>query len=106
MLAQVKGMSTTTYSYGSYSRLNSTGDVNFTSDGNGNTIAMANGTSDWAYGYNFANELTSTKLGGTTVATYGYDAPGRLSRSIETSTQVFAYQGLTRSTRRTLGHPP
>jgi RHS repeat-associated protein len=54
---------------------------------------MANGTSSWTYGYNYANELTSAKLGGTTVATYGYDANGQLVKSVETRTQVFAYQG-------------
>jgi len=96
MLTQVKGSTTTTYSYGSYNRLSSAGKVNFTYDGNGNVHTIANGSSSWTYDYNYGNQLTTVQLGGATVATYSYDGGGQLAKSIETSTQVFAYQGSNR----------
>ena len=59
-------------------------------------VQYGNGSTTWTYTYNFLNELTEVQTGSTTVAQYGYDGSGDLVQSVESSTQVFAYDGSSR----------
>ncbi|MFC0085206.1 RHS repeat-associated core domain-containing protein [Dyella flava] len=71
------GLDAGTYTYNANThQLNAVGNNAFSVDADGNTTAMTQAGSTYGFGYNDRNRMTVAQLGGSTIATYLYDALG------------------------------
>ena len=85
---------TVAYTANSLDQYTAVGAVTPTYDGNGNLTF--DGT--FTYGYDAESRLTSVTQGGTTVATYAYDALGhRKSKTVGTTTAIYVRDGGNRA---------
>jgi RHS repeat-associated protein len=87
------GLDTGTYTYNANThQLNTVGNNAFSVDANGNTTAMTQAGSTYGFGYNDRNRMTVAQLGGSTMATYLYDALGeRIQKVTGTATERYDY---------------
>ncbi len=93
-------------SIGRLSQINypdSSPDISFNYDGNGNTTSVARGTTNWTYAYNGLNLLTSETLvvdGRTYSTSYQYNSNGFLNQQTTPASRVITYapDGLGRPT--------
>ena len=92
-LTMVNGTNTVNYTYGSFNRLTSAGNVNYTYDANGDMITKSGG---WAYSYDNENRLTSVTHNGVTVQQNLYDGDGnRVEQTTHGGSVVYSYQGVS-----------
>lgn len=83
------------YSYSPFNRLTATQTATYNFDPNGNTVAKAEGSNFWRYGFDYENRVTSVANRRQTVR-YVYDALGRrVRRHIKGSKEntKFTYEG-------------
>jgi len=87
------GLATGAYGYQAGTHwLTSIGTGSRTYDANGSTTGNASAGTSWGYGYNGRGQLTVLQQGGTTVATYAYDASAhRVAKTVGSATTRFAY---------------
>jgi RHS repeat-associated protein len=87
------GLDTGIYTYNANThQLNAVGNNALTVDANGNTTAMTQAGSTYGFGYNDRNRMTVAQLGGSTMATYLYDALGeRIQKVTGTATERYDY---------------
>lgn len=87
------GLATGNYGYQSGTHhLTTIGTGSRTYDANGSTTASASGGTAWGYGYNGRGQLTVLQQGGSTVATYVYDAAARrIAKTVGSATTRYAY---------------
>lgn len=87
------GLATGTYGYQQGTHwLTGIGTASRAYDANGSTTASANAGIALGYGYNGRGQLTLLQQGGSTVATYAYDASGhRVSKKAGTAMTRYAY---------------
>lgn len=87
------GLATGTYGYKQGSHwLTGIGTASRAYDTNGSTTASANAGITMGYGYNARGQLTVLQQGGSTVATYVYEASGhRVSKTVGGATTRYAY---------------
>ena len=88
----INGSTRTDYTYGSFNRLTSAGNVNYTYNANGDTITKSGG---WTYSYDYENRLTSVIHNGAMVQTNTYDGDGnRVTQTTKGGSVVYSYQGV------------
>jgi RHS repeat-associated protein len=87
------GLATGTYTYnpGTH-QLTATGNAARTVDADGNTTAISEAGSTYGFGYSDRNRMTVAQLGGSTVATYTYNALNeRIQKVLGTGTERYDY---------------
>ncbi|MBO0888622.1 RHS repeat protein, partial [Candidatus Bathyarchaeota archaeon] len=88
------GSTNTTYTYGSYNRLNSAGSTSYTYDNNGNLKTQTTGSTTTSYSYNYENMLTRISQGSTILGSYAYGLSDQRIEKIEGGvTTVYDNQG-------------
>jgi RHS repeat-associated protein len=87
------GLATGTYSYNlNTHQLVATGNAARTVDADGNTTAISQAGTTYGFGYNDRNRMAVAQLGGSTVASYTYDALGeRIGKTAGTSSERYGY---------------
>jgi RHS repeat-associated protein len=87
------GLATGTYAYNTGThQLNATGNAARSVDADGNTTAITEAGSTYGFGYSDRNRMTVAQLGGSTIASYTYDALNeRIQKVTGTATERYDY---------------
>jgi RHS repeat-associated protein len=96
MVNRTVGFTTTQYAYGSYNRLTSAGSTTLTYDANGDEATKLNGTTSWAYSYDYEDRLTGATKNTILAASYLYDGSGDMVQSAKKDAVDYGYEGTNR----------